>query len=101
MRGWFDTRGVDALAAWAAAEMARSLPLGLVSSASAEDLADRLGRWETRLARHLEEQPLPGGLNAFKKARLGAQLQLALTRAGYARPLARRCALTLLHRMAR
>lgn len=77
---FLDTTEVDALATWIAGELMRA-----VSAANAlappKKEGEKLRRLDLQVAQRVGA--LAGGLNFYKKARLGGQVKAALLEAGY------------------
>ena len=79
---WFDSTEVDAFAERIVAELRQSLSPADCASES-KKVAERMQRLNDRIARHVEAFSRSGGLNVYKKAKLGSRVQEALAELGY------------------
>jgi len=79
---FFDTSEIDTLAHWIAAELAKSLPPA-EAVAPGRKAQEKVARLDQQVARRVAELAARGGLNFYKKARLGSSVKQALDEAGY------------------
>lgn len=80
MFAFLDTKEVDALAAWIAAELGRAVT-PTEAPAPPKKAAERLRKLDLEVARRVGA--LAGRLNIYKKARLGGRVKQALLDTGY------------------
>lgn len=79
-RQFFDTTEVEAFAAWIADELKRYLP---PQDAEKDRINKRARKLDQRIVERAQLFAKTGGLNIYKKAKLGAKVQQLLDDAGY------------------
>lgn len=91
---FFDTTEIQTLAQEIALELSRILPPAEAGSRTCKT-EDRLGKHDLKVARRIAELTARGGLNFYKKAKLGSLVQEALDEAGYPAEFSKRYVMDL------